>query len=349
MTFAVKGKGPSSSKATKATGITLERTTLMKKGMMRSIFLAILLSLFFMYTGCSTTNNLYRKISKSSKSAYQKMTFQNRAVDSLRKRVLLMPFMDQAGLGEKRLAGMTATFSSLLEKDNRLILHKTETQIPTNRKIRSPEYGIIIDPDQARMAEEMGMNVLLTVIINPFEFHSVRTGIWPLRRTKKEVEVSMFVNALDITNGTLLLTHLESRQFRLHQDLMEWEEENEAELRRNIDEKDLEKALAGMVEDQAEALTRKLKTHPWAGRILSADKEKVIISAGKDVGVEPGNVFEVYDRGEAIRSGTGRAYHLLGMKVGEVKAVQVMDSYASAVPLSEETLKAGYLIRPTRD
>lgn len=321
----------------------------MKIGMMRSIFLVILLSLFLMNAGCSTTKNLYRKISKSSRSTYQKITFQNRAADSLRKRVLLVPFMDQAGLGEKRLASMTATFSSLLEKDGHLILHRAETPIPTTRKIRSPGYGIIIDPDQAKRAEEMGMNVLLTVIINPFEFHSVRAGIWPFRHTKKEVEISIFVNALDITNGTLLLTHMESRQFRIHEDLMEWEEEDENELRRNIDEKDLEKALAGMVEDQAETLNRNLKTHPWAGRILSVEKENVIISAGKDVGVAPGNVFEVYERGEAIRSHTGRSYYLLGAKVGEVKAVQVMDSSASAVPLSEETLKAGYLIRPTGD
>ena len=321
----------------------------MKTGMMRSICTVILLSLFFMYTGCSTTKNIYRKISKSSKSAYQKVTFQNRAADSLKKRVLLMPFMDRAGLGEKRLAGMTATFSSLLENDDYLILHRTETPIPTTGKLRSPEYGIIIDPDQAKKAEEMGMNVLLTVIISPFEFHSVRAGIWPFRHTKKEVEVSIFVNALDITNGTLLMTHIESRQLDLEEGLMEWEEEDEKELRRSIDEKDLEKALADMVEEQAEALTRNLKTHPWAGRILSAQKGEVIISAGRDVGVAPGNIFEVYDRGEAILSQTGRSYYLLGTKVGEVKTVQVMDSYASAVPLSKETLRAGYLIRPIRD
>ncbi len=321
----------------------------MKIGMMRNICLVILLALFFMVTGCSTTKNFYRKISKSSKSAYQKITLQNRATDSLKKRVLLMPFMDQAGLGETRLAALTTTFSSLLTHDDHLVLHKTDAPLPTTRKTRSPEFGIIIDPDQAKRAEEMGMNVLLTVIINPFEFHSVKAGIWPLRRTKKEVEISMFVNALDITNGTLLLTHLERRQFKIHEDLMEWEEEDEKELRRNIDEKDLEKALADMVEDQAEAVTRNLKTHPWAGRILSAEKEKVMISAGKDVGVAPGYVFEVYQRGEAIRSQNGRSYYLMGTKVGEVKAVQVMDSYASAVPLSEETLKAGYLIRPIKN
>ena len=297
----------------------------------------ILLALFTLQSGCSSTKTIYKKV-----------TFQNNETDSFKKRVLLLPFMDQADLGKEKIDSITASFVTLLQKDDRILLHRSEGPVSSSLKMRSPGYGIIIDPDQAKKAEEMGMNVLLTVLVSPFEFHSKKAGIWPFRRTRKEGEISISLNALDITNGTLLLTHLESREFKLLEDLTEWEEQDEKELRRNIDEKKLNKALSGMLEDQAEALIETLKNHPWSGRILSIDQGKVIISAGKDVGVETGTIFEVYERGESIRSATGSFYFLVGSKVGELKAVTVMDSYASAVPLAETTLKAGYLIRPAK-
>ena len=310
----------------------------MKAGFFNWRYLILLLALFTLQSGCSPTRTLYKKV-----------TFQNNETDSLKNRVLLLPFTDQADLGKERVDTITASFATLLQKDNRILLHRSKDTLPSSLKLRSPGYGIIIDPDQAKRAEEMCMNVLITVLISPFEFHSKKTGIWPFRHTKKEAEISISLNALDITNGTLLLTHLESRKFKLLEDLMEWEEPDEKELRRNIDEKKLEKALAGMLEDQAEALTEALKGHPWSGRIISADQGKVIISAGKDVGVETGTIFDVYDRGESIRSATGSFYFLMGSKVGKLKTVTVMDSYASTVPLSETTLKAGYLIRPAKN
>ena len=88
-----------------------------------------------------------------------------------------------------------------------------------------------------------------------------------------------------------------------------------------------------------------LEDHPWSGRILSADEEGVMISAGNDIGVKAESVFEVFARGEAIRSASGRSLFLLGPKVGEVKTVQIMESYAAAVPLGEARFNAGQVIR----
>lgn len=326
----------------------------MKAGSFQRGLFIILLSLFLLPSGCSTTKNIYKNVYKkvtkfSPKKVVKKITFQDNAPDSLKKRVLLLPFMDRADLGKERVDSMTQTFMAHLNRNTRLILHEAKEPIPSNLQMRSPEFGVVIDPARARRAEEMGMNILLTVIINPFEFPSRTKGIWPLRYTKKQLEISMSVSALDITNGTLLLSQVESRKFDLLEDLMEWEEKSEKELRKNIDEKELAEAVAEILEDQAQAVAGALNQQPWSGRILSADREKVIISAGKDVGIETGNVFEVFDRGEPIRSASGRSYYLLGPKIGEVKTVQVMDSYASAVPLADTTLQAGYLVRIMRD
>lgn len=296
----------------------------------------ILLSFIVLCVGCSATQNVYKVV-----------TFQKHKTDSLKKRVLLLPFLDRAELRQEQLREMSDAFVARLNKDNSLLIERDSEPVSSTLKMRSPEYGIIIDPDQAERARQLGMNVLLMGIINPLEFHTRKSGIWPFRGTKREAEVSMFVNALDVTNDTLLLTHLESRKFRLHEELTEWEEPDEEILRRGVDEEKLEKVLADIIKEQAEVLSETLDRLPWSGWILSADDQEVIVNAGKDVGIVPGYVFDVYKRGEPIRSNTGKTYYLLGQKVGTIKTVEVLESSASAVSLSDALIEPGYIIRPS--
>ena len=249
-------------------------------------------------------------------------------------------------MGEAKTEEIKAKLVDLLNEDGHLLLYETSEPLPSTVKIRSPKFGIVIDPDLAKRAEEMGMNALITVVISPFEVHSKKTGIWPFRGTKHLFDVSMVVNALDITNGTLFLTNLESRKVKSQEheevdDFLVIEEEGEAE----IDEEALNKAFTKILEAQASAIIDALKDQPWSGRILSADGNTIIISAGKDVGLTAESVFEVFGRGDSIRTASGRSLYLLGPKLGEIKTVKVMESHSSAVPLSGEQFRPGHVIK----
>ncbi len=271
----------------------------MKRELFSRLCLVILLSVLMQGAGCSTTKSMYRSVQK--KVSPKK--------DGLKKRVLVLPFLDQARLGEAKVEQMTATLLELLKKDGHLVVDETTKPMPSSKEIRSPKFGIVIDPDLAKRAEEMGMNVLVTVVLSPFEVHSEKAGIWPFRRVKKELEVSMVVNAFDITNGTLFLTNLESRKIEMIEDIWEGEEEKKEiddEILNEIDIDEFNKAISQILEDQASAVTRVLSNQPWSGRILSADGKTVIINAGKDVGLTQGRVFEVFGRGESIRSASTR-------------------------------------------
>ena len=102
----------------------------------------------------------------------------------LRKRVLLLPFLNQAGISEKRMEEITSLFESLLEKDPNILLEKTKEPMPSTMRMRSPQFGIVIDADAAKKAEEMAVNVLMTVVVNPYEVRLKRTGIWPVRKSE---------------------------------------------------------------------------------------------------------------------------------------------------------------------
>ena len=289
----------------------------------------MLLSLFFLFaTGCGTTKSLVRKVLP--------------AKGKLKKRVMVLPIIDQAGLGQERMAQLTELLVESLQKNERLLVQAAENPMPSRAKTRSPEFGIVIDPDIAKRAEELGMNVLVTGALNPFETKSKKSGIWPFRKMRREIEVSVVVNAVDITNGTLLLTNLESRKVKMPEpeDVFE-----EASWTGRVDDETLDKLLPRFVRDQASAIIEELKYQPWTGRLISTDGKTIIMNAGSDLGVTEGSIFEVFSKGEPIRSVTGRPLFLLGSKLGEIKVEKVMEPYSSAVPLTDEQFSAGQLIR----
>ena len=302
------------------------------------ILLALILLLA--WTGCSATSAVVHKMIPEEATG-------------LKKKILLLPFLDQAGLGEEQIGAITAEFLSYITKDDRIVIQRAVGPLPTTSRFRSPEFGIVIDPDQAKRAEEMGMHTLVTVVINPFEVNAKTWGIWPLRKVKKELEVSMVVNALDVTSGTLFLSHLADRKVKLRPlEVFESEEEgpqsrkpDETFTQEEINQKKYKKAWSEIIEEGASALRKALREQPWSGRIVSVSPETIIINAGRDTGNAAGTLFEVFGRGESIRSAGGTTLHLLGAKVGEIETIQVMNGHATAAPREGGAFSPGLVIR----
>jgi len=301
----------------------------MKKGMMRGFFLTLLLlPLLIQGAGCGTARGLYHSVRPEKDSR-------------LKKRVLLVPIIDQAGLGKERTESLTSNLLALLGKDGGLILSRGAHLTPSAQKSRSPQFGIIIDTEQAEKAEKMGVNVLITAVANPMEVHKKKTGIWPFRSVKKDVEISLAVNAFDVVTGTLFLTHLESRKVRVPV----LDEGDTEVVKQEMDEQKFDKALSQIIEAQATAIGRALAGKPWFGKILSAGPETVVINGGQDIGFAPGLVLEVYGQGETIPFVSGRGIDILGPKAGEIRIVEVQENKALAVPLGETPVKPGQVIK----
>jgi hypothetical protein len=262
----------------------------------------------------------------------------------LKKKVLILPFMNQANMPEKKYQELTNAFMGRLEKDDRLVLVHSQDPLPTTLKQGSSALGILTDPDLAKKAEEMGCNVLVTVVLNAYELRLKRTGIWPLRKTKREVEASIVVNALDLINGTLFLTHLESEKMDFEMEDTDDEEELKIEMP-EINDKVFNRLWSGIVERQVATLRPALRNQPWSGRVLSIQNQNVVVNAGRSVGLATGKVFEVFARGEPVRTASGRSIYLLGPKVGEIKATEIMEDSALAVPVTEAGYRAGQVIR----
>ncbi len=298
----------------------------MKRIILTALISAMGLWFLILGVGCGTTKSVYKKVSFKD--------------TELKKRVLVLPLLDQAGVGEAKTEALTAKLVELLKEGESLSVHRGTVPTPSRQMARSPEYAIVIDPALIEKAGQMGMNVLIAGVLNPLEVRARTWGIWPLKFVKREMELSLLLNAYDIIDGTLFLTHLETGKIKISTDDLELAGEGKHE----IDETELEEELSDILEDQASTIRDELEDHPWRGKIMSVDGETVMINAGSDIGLSTGSVFQVYSKGERIRSIDGNYFYLLGPKVGEIKTVNVMDSQASTVPVEGGPFSPGQII-----
>jgi hypothetical protein len=302
----------------------------MKNPIYKLVF-AFFFLLLFLEAGCGTTRKLYRSFTPDK--------------SELKKRVFVLPVVDQAELGGEKVESITSRLVAALTKDGNVVTAANPNPEVSAENTKSLRYGIVVEPAQAKKAAQMGMNVLLTALISPIDFSSRKVGIWPFRKVRHEGEISMVVNAFDLVTGTLFLSHPESKKLRAEVDIFD-EEEEDVPTKPEIDSKALEKALAQIVDIQAALVSDALKEQPWSGKILSAKGDKITISAGRDVGVTEGQVFEVYGQGEPIRSADGSFVAPLGLKLGEIKVIEVEENKAVATPLASSLFVAGQVIRP---
>jgi hypothetical protein len=303
----------------------------MNKGFMASWLRIVALLLVLYWTGCSTATSIYGKVPLIGSRS------------DLKKRVLLMPIVNQSGLDEERVEEMNADLIQRLTTEEDLVLTIGKAQPnPTLAIRRSPLYGVVINQGLTKMADEMGMNVLVATVLNPVEVYTKKTGFWFFKGVKREIEISIVVNAIDVVNGTLFLSNLESKRVKIlpEEDLINYEPA------RALAPEELDKIMSRLFKAQTSAITDTLRAHPWMGKILSVQGDKAIINAGADVGIKEGMVFDVFGNGEPIKSYSGRTYFLRGAKEGEIEVEDLSEDRAQVVLLEGgRSMTAGQVIR----
>ena len=276
---------------------------------------------------CSTTRSVVEKITPHR--------------SSLKKRLMVAPLIDQAGLGPERTARIAADFVELLKKSPHILAFQTDKDISQGTDTKSPEFGIVVPPELVKTARDSGMNALVIMVLSPLEATSRKTGIWPFRDMSRIVEISLLVNMVDTTSGCLYSTRLESEEMAFFIDELPGRDENEV-----IDQIIGEK-MPHILKRQSSAVIKNLMKQSWKGKILSVDNGTIKISGGKDVGVRPDQVFTVFAMGETIVCKSGRSFDLLGKRIGKIKATSVMEKHSLAVPLAKGSFMAGQVIKAT--
>ena len=107
----------------------------------------------------------------------------------------------------------------------------------------------------------------------------------------------------------------------------------------------LERCLPEIVEKATNTAIRSLNRHVWTGSIVSLDEGKIMVNAGRDAGLRPGIVFEVFCVDECVTACTGQAYALPDQKVGEIRIVSLKTRRALTEPVAGAGFQVGQIVR----
>jgi hypothetical protein len=303
--------------------------------------LLIVLFPFVLGMGCGTVKSVYRASAGVAKSITE-LVIPGKE-DGFRKRIMVVSVINRAGIKEEEARRITSSFAELLRENKGLLVNVLYDVDTRNSDLSSPQYGIVIDPALVKKGEMMGMDMLITATLDPFDIRTKKSGIWPFRKMKKQIDISMSMNLIDIIYGTIILTDIKTTRIKTDYNAAE-EEDNKWHVNYEI----LHKKLYSILDDYASEISDSLDSYRWTGKIILMEDGKTIINGGKDIGVTRGDIFEVFDKGVPIRSVEGKDYFYLGPKVAEVRADEVMESYSIVVPVNNEQMIDGQLVRLKR-
>jgi len=255
------------------------------------------------------------------------------------KRVKVLSFMDQTHLGSHLGETFTAEFVSRLRATPLVQLDERPLGLSLNTDMKSLQFGIVTPMAFIQKAEELGINVLITGVLNPIDVTTRREGIWPFRKDRRFYEISMAVNVVDVSTGALLYTKVEKDEGRVPEDAQDVEDRKGYMI--NL----IKKSMPGILKRQVSEISDILSEKPWTGKILGVDDKVIRIGGGRDAGIKPGFVFQVFSRGELIRSQTGQSYPVRGPRVGKIVVTSSGEREAMTRALSGGPFEVGQMIR----
>ena len=236
----------------------------------------------------------------------------------LKKRITVVPFIDLAGLGVEETEAITEQVAEMLASSHQLVLYPCPLEIAA---LSAPaKRGAMVEK-----AAELGFNAIIVGQLNPHEMKIRKKGIWPFRRAVKSVHVSLIIDVLETTTGTLVLTCSQREEVELEESVLSLAEED-------ISRAAWKKALPKILEDPVEKVIDALEDQPWIGRIIEVT-EAIKIDGGADIGITPLSVFEVFSPEEFVTAKDGRRYPISWKRVGKIQVKKVDETISAAIPL----------------
>ncbi len=106
------------------------------------------------------------------------------------------------------------------------------------------------------------------------------------------------------------------------------------------------KAVQETIDNAVDIIASRMKNIPFQARIVKASGNDVLISAGKEQGVTPDNVFTVYSVGEElVDPDTGELLGSEESSLGTIKVVEVKEKYSKAKAVSGKGYEKGQVVR----
>lgn len=238
------------------------------------------------------------------------------------------------------------------ECDEILLLNPGETGYPDGLiDLPKQPSGEIDNLYLAETGRQLGLNALITgALINVSDDREKHGMLW-FKSTRIYVRVQIEAAVYDSETGAKLFDDTFSHRIELEDldvDFLEEYEFKIAELDSKTIDTILTEAFDEISSEMGEAICEALEEHPWRGFVTSINDDKIVISAGKTAGLEPGDILEVYSTDDIYQGAQNQRFFIPGHKTGEIKIIIVDKNVSIAEVVSGENIKIGSSVRPKK-
>jgi len=202
--------------------------------------------------------------------------------------------------------------------------------------------GVIDNFNLAKTGRQLGLNTVVTGALIDVRKHKKTRGILWFKDIYNFVQVQVMTEVYDTQTGAKLLDksymyEIEDEDI-LYDDISYYDStEQTSEISVHV----INDALKFIAADMGEQICDAVVLQPWKGYITSIFGEKVVIASGEKVGIEPGDIFEVYDSNGVFRGAEEQKFFIPGPKTGEIKITAVYPDSAEAVRFSGQNIQPG--------
>lgn len=284
-------------------------------------------------TGCSTYSNMKKKT--------KRIVRDYKAPDEdLKKRVAITLFENKTAFVGK---GLEESFTKDLVEaikmscQDILVLEPHDPGYP-NYLVNLPRKtsGVIDNFNLAKTGRQLGLNTVVTGSLIDIKNYKKKRGILWFKDIYNFVQVRVMVEVYDTQTGAKLFDESYMHEIEAEEEYVE-----STKLTNEIRTDTINDALKSIAADMGEQICYAVVLQPWKGYITSIFAEKVIISSGKNVGIKPGNIFEVYDSNGVFKGAEEQKFFIPGLKTGEIKITAVYPDSAEAVCFSGQNIQPG--------
>ncbi len=304
------------------------------------IFLAGLL----LMSACSvstTVKDTTRTITKTTKKIAREITF---ADDPLKKMVAVVGFENKSL--QKRDDFQKGFHKDLIEFLNThcddIIVLDTDSDAQTGRVTQIPKLdsGQTDNYAVAIIGRQLGVDAVVAGSLNNIRPMEEERGILWTKATQHLIEVMIRAEVYDTQTATKILDESFPRKFEI--------DETEYQLiqgQNAYDIPQINEAFQQVATEMGDRICEVVSEQRWHGYVTAVESENITISTGGPVGLEPGDVLEVFDSGRELEGVDGQRFLIPGFKTAEIKIVSVSDRQAEAVKISGRGLKPGSIVR----
>ena len=185
-----------------------------------------------------------------------------------------------------------------------------------------------------------GIGAIATGSIDNVSAYQEKRGIFWLRDNHTYLQVQIHLEVFDTETGAKLLDENRLEEVEIEEnDYSFIKEKKQVPIAELSEEIQLTGTLLG------EKICDALANQSWKSYVVSKQGDKVIVSSGKNAGLQPGERFDIYDTGELINGIGDERFFLPGKKVGVIQVTYVDADKAEAVVVKDEGIQPNDVVK----